>query len=149
MPLATKDMFLAKRPLAYEDVPCPELGPDVLVRVQELSGEQRDAYDASLWKSSRNGQKLDLTNATALLVSMSCVDESGSPLFDQSDVLSIGKRNGAKLLKRISSVAMRLSNIEEEEIETLAKNSTSATQSESGGASQNGSVAPSGKQNKG
>lgn len=150
MPLATKDMFLSKdKELAFEDVPCPEFGKDIRVRVQEMSGQERDEYDSSLWTHSSRGQKLNLSNATALLVSMSCINEDGSKMFDQSDVISIGKRNGSRVLKRIAAVAQRLSGITDEEIETLAKNSTSATQSEPGGASQNGSAAPTGKQGKG
>lgn len=121
MSLADKEKFFAIG-LGTKDVPIPELGPDVFIRVRALTGAERDRYETSLWIERKGKQKLNLEDATAKLVVMSCINEDGSPYFGDDEVYSLSKKVGAKILKRLADAAKELSGITEEEQEELLKN---------------------------
>jgi hypothetical protein len=150
MTLATRDQLLhATRPLLYEDVDVPELGPDVRIRVRELSGRERDEYESSLYtevkgKRGKTNFEMNLADASAKLLVLACVDESGERLFDDEDAAIISMKWPARAVKRLAAVAKELCGMTEEEQEIIRKNSTCQSD-DSGTESPSDSAAPSGK----
>lgn len=130
MPSISKEQLFS-RALKRRNVPLPEedFGPGAFIIVQELTGEQRDEYDSSLWmQRGAKKPKLSLEHATARLVVLSVVDEQGDRLFGDDEVLSVSRRLGAGLLKRIAEAAKELSGITDDEIEELAETKKSPSE---------------------
>ena len=118
--LLTREMILARQALVAELVNVAEWGGTV--RVRELTGAERDRYEAALVKMQKGG-KTDLTmdNARARLVSLAVIDASGARVFTEADVVKLGNLS-AVALSRVFDVAARLSKITEEDLEELAGN---------------------------
>ena len=108
--------------LPTRDVMIPELGPGDFIRVRALSGSERDAYEASLYEERKNKRKLNIQDATARLVVMSCINEDGSRYFGDDEVGKLSRKVGAKILTRLADAARELSGITEEEQAELVKN---------------------------
>ena len=117
----TKEEFLKKRPVRFEDVEIPEW--EAKVRVKELMSSARDKWEQSNLEDKGKGQmKLRLQNARARLVAASVVDpESGELIFSDEDVLAIGGQSAA-VIDRIYDVAARLSGITENDLDEITKN---------------------------
>jgi len=113
--MLTREEILAASNLKRETVEVPELGGSVLV--QELDGEGRDAYEASLWKDG----ELDMSNRRAKLVALGCVTKAGAKLFTLDDVPALGNLSGAAL-ERVASMVRRLSGLNEESKEEAEGN---------------------------
>ena len=81
----TRDQIVAQVELRTEVVEVPEWGGSVVVR--ELSGRERDVFEASIVK--RHGQKtsLDMENMRARFVAACVIGDDGQPLFYPSDCL--------------------------------------------------------------
>lgn len=118
--LLSRDAILKKATLPTEDVSVPEWGGTV--RVQALTGAQRDAYEASMVEQRGKERKINMRNVRAKLVALSVVDEQGKRVFTDADVQALGDLN-ASALDRVFSVAQRLSGLSKEDIEELAGNS--------------------------
>lgn len=114
--------------IATEDVEVPEWGG--WVRVQALTGTQRDAFEAGL--THRAGKKVttSLDNIRARLVMSSVVDEAGRALFTEADVAALGKKSAAAL-DRVFSVSMRLSGLSDADVDDLAQNFTNGQSGDS------------------
>lgn len=108
--------------LPERDVPIPELGDGVFIRVRALTGRELDDYQASLIKERKNKRTTNYEDATARLVVLTCINEDGTPFFGDDEVATVSKRVGAKILGRLSKVAQELSGVTDEEIEELVKN---------------------------
>jgi hypothetical protein len=118
--LLTRELILAKKNLRSEIVSVPEWGGDV--RVRELTGSERDRYEAALVKMQKGGATdLTMDNARARLVALSVVDNAGARLFREADVIALGNLSAAAL-SRVFDVAARLSKISAEDLEELSKN---------------------------
>jgi len=118
-----RDAILKASALKTEDVPVPEWGGSVLVR--ELRGRERDEWEASL-TVQRGGQMVpDTANMRAKLAARTIVGEDGEPLFTQQDVAALGELS-AGALDRVFDVAARLSGLNQNALEELAKNSDPA-----------------------
>lgn len=127
--------ILAAEGLTRELVEVPEWGGAVYVR--ELSGTQRDAFEASVMTlSDKPGEqpKPNLTNARAKLVALSAVDEEGKSLFTLDDVAVLGRKS-ARALDRVVTVAQRLSGLSASDLEGILGNSPGAPSGASGFAS--------------
>jgi hypothetical protein len=109
MPIATKDLFKG-RPLPIEDVPCPELGDGVSVRVRCLTALERDQYETAFWKLHEGKPSYDATGARARLVRLAAVDEQGDHLFTDDDLPMLCSFRG-DVLDRLFGVAQRLSGL--------------------------------------
>lgn len=109
-------------PLRRQRVEIPEAGEGQYVIVQELTGAQRDEYDASLIEQRGVGKKmrLALDHATAKLVVLSCINEDGSRRFGDDMVTTVSKMP-ARVLGRIAAAAKDLSGITDSEIEELTE----------------------------
>lgn len=126
MALLTKAQILAAQDIVIETVLVPEWGGEVLVR--SLDGAARDQYESDFLLMDRMvagktpTYELDLLNARARLVALSVVDENGDRMFDDVDVLDLGKKS-AQALDRVYEVAQRLSGLSKKDVEELQKNS--------------------------
>ncbi len=122
MKTLTRAQILSAEDLKSERVKIPEWDGEVIVR--ELTGTERDHYEASVVKTNGMQVSIDSSNMRAKLVALSCVDKEGARLFTEEDVVALGKK-AASALDRIVDVARRLSRIGEEELESLGKPSKS------------------------
>lgn len=124
MAVLTKAQILAAQDLVIEKVPVPEWGGDVLVR--SLTGTARDQYEADFLlidtSKGKPSYDMDLENARARLVALSVVDEGGALLFDDDDVIDLGKKSAAAL-DRVYAAAKRISGLSDTDVEELRKNS--------------------------
>ena len=118
MSLLTRDQILQAQDIARETVAVPEWGGDVLVR--GLTGQERDAYEATIMSLNGTNARMNLVNARAKLVARSVVDEDGARLFGDEDVALLAKKSAAAL-ERVFSVAQRLSGLTSSDIDELAK----------------------------
>jgi len=104
-----------------EDVPVPQWGGRI-VRVQALTGKERDRFEAEINGFARggSGKKKNFDNFRARLVVASVVDpNSGHLMFGASDVAKLGSKS-SKALSVIADVAQRLSGLSDEDAEELA-----------------------------
>jgi hypothetical protein len=140
--LLGREEILAKHTLITETVNVPEWKGRV--RVRELTGLERDTYEAALIKMQK-GQAHELTmdNARARLVALASIDQNGARLFTIDDVESLGNLSAAAL-SRVFDVAARLSKITDADLEELAGNLPGAPSADSGLSSPSSSASPSG-----
>lgn len=127
--MLSRDEILAVDDRKTKTVEVPEWGGSVLVR--SLSGEDRDAFEASLTTrrpalmGPNKGQLetvQDFSNMHAKLVSRSIVDESGARMFSDSDVVALGQKSAAAL-KRVFDTAAELSGIGDDALADAEGNS--------------------------
>lgn len=120
MGLLTKDAIFAARDTRTEDVDVPEWGGTV--RVKAITALERDAYEAAMVESQKNGRvKVSMRNARARLAVMACVDDTGAPLFTDADVPMLSTKSAAAL-DRIFAVASRLAGLSDADKDDLAGN---------------------------
>lgn len=106
---------------ATPDMPPGEV-PQVMVR--ELTGAERDAYEASLITMRGTGknttQELHLQNARAKVAVMGLINEDGTPMYRNSpaDIAALGKLP-AKGLEKVVDAIMALSGINDDSEEGL------------------------------
>jgi hypothetical protein len=117
----TREVILAKRALKQETVDVPEWGGTVIV--QELTGAERDAFEAScVQKRGKRSYDTNFANLRAKLVVQTVHSADGPRLFADSDVDAVGQLSAAAL-NRLFEVAQRLSGMTNEDVEELAGNS--------------------------
>lgn len=114
-----RDAILDADDRNYDKVDCPEWGG--MVRVRNLTGTQRDAYEASLIADRGASQRMNLANARAKMAVLAIVDRDGRQLFTADDVRALGRKNAAPL-ERIFDVARKLSGMSQEDVEKLTEN---------------------------
>lgn len=129
MGLLSKDAILAANDARFEDVPVPEWGGSV--RIKSMTAQERDAWEISSMpdmsgmdprdKDLLNKMKDRLDNVRARLVAFTAVDEAGSLMFSEEDVVALGKKSAAAI-QRCYDVAQRLNGLGEKQVEALAKN---------------------------
>ena len=136
----SRDAILAAKSLRTEEVKVPEWGGTVLVR--ELSGRERDEWEASLTVMRGKQMVPDVANIRAKLAARTIVGDDGEPVFTQQDVAALGELSAAAL-DRVFDVASRLSGLNPEDVEAMTKNSGAAPGGGSSSASPATSAAPS------
>ena len=114
-----RDAILDADDRKYEVVDCPEWGGKV--RVWNLTGAQRDAYEESIVKTNGSSRQINLANARAKMVVLAVVDGDGRPVFTSDDVRALGRKSAAPI-ERIFDAARSLSGMSEEDVEKLAEN---------------------------
>jgi hypothetical protein len=119
-----KELFLNKKAilkrlgiLARESVEVPEWGGKVWV--QEMTAEQRDAFDDWILRS---GEESDKSSLRARVVSLCAVDEDGKRLFSDLDIPDL-KRMSSKAIGRVARKAFDLSGFSEGVVADMEKNS--------------------------
>jgi len=117
--LSRESILTAAPPLALEVVEVPEWGGSVAVR--ELTGAERDAWEASVLGDDGKPSDQAMTNARAKLVVRSVVDDDGTRVFGDTDIEAVGALS-ARGLNRVFEVACRLSGLTAGDVEELAGN---------------------------
>ena len=118
--MLSREAILKANDLPSEEVAVPEWGGSVLVVT--LTGEERDSFEQSIIETKGKNARVNMANARAKLVALSCRAGDGERLFDDTDIAALGRKS-SKALDRVYGVAARLSGISGEDIEELAKNS--------------------------
>jgi hypothetical protein len=104
---------------APELVPVPEWGCDVHVR--EMTGAERDAYEAETYQVSGKTVELNRQNARARLLVRCLSDEQGKRIFGDDDADVLGTKSGA-VLDRLYVIAQRVNKLTAKDLEDAAKN---------------------------
>lgn len=115
--LLSKEQILAAADVRYEEVAVPEWGGSV--RVRTMTGEQRDAYEQSLF-AGRAEDGGTIANVRARLAAYSLVDEAGALLFTEAEVALLGAKSSAAL-DRVVEASRRVSALSQEDIDALGK----------------------------
>ena len=118
MELLGKEAIFAANDYRTEDVLVPEWGGTV--RIQGLSGEARDRWEASLMVQRGNRMVPDTANARAKLIVMSAIDEDGELLFTMRDIQALGSKSGAAM-ERCYKAAARLSGLDDDELDKMTR----------------------------
>jgi hypothetical protein len=113
-----RDAILGATSLRTEDVEVPEWGGTV--RVAEMTGAARDAWEQSLVPTTRNGSA-NIANIRARLVAACVVDENGKRMFNDADAVALGEMSGMAL-DRVAKVAQRLNGLAAEDVEAAKGN---------------------------
>jgi hypothetical protein len=83
-----------------------------------MTGTERDAFEQSIVEGK---DKTNLTNIRARLCAVTIVDDNGNRLFNDEDVVELGKKSAAAL-DRVTTVAQKLNGFRNKDIEDLGKN---------------------------
>ena len=98
---ATADQILSRKPTC-KDVPCPELGEGVEVRIQRL--------DARSFIELMRQTKTETDNAFAYWIAASCINEDGSQMFTTERAKELGQVE-FQLINRLASEAMKMNGV--------------------------------------
>lgn len=117
MPILDRASILNADDRRFEIVKTPEWGGDV--RIASMSAYDRDKYDREFMKV-REGE-VD-ASIRALLVSVCVVDEAGVLLFTPEDVIALGKKSCAPVM-RLFDACLELNELKTDAVEEGKKNS--------------------------
>lgn len=123
--LLDRKKLLAKEELKIEEV---NLGKGESVYVRQMTGHERDIFEQSLIKETKDtkGNVISYDRALgdfrAKLAVCTICDEKGSLILEPKDVEVLSKNMSAARLERIINKAQELNNISEEDKEALVKN---------------------------
>jgi hypothetical protein len=110
-----RDQFLSAVPaLEIVDVPVPEFGEGVVVRVKGMSAGERDRFEESLKRGKGKNLTVDLRNFRARLCVASIVDEHGVKVFTSADLPALSAYP-VKVLQRICNAAIEASGLNDED----------------------------------
>lgn len=123
--MGLREQILAAKDLAREQVEVPAWGLSEPVYVREMTGAERDAFEAFLIDNRGPDEKANLRGVRARLVALTLVDKDGNRIFSDADIDAVGGK-GAKSLEPIVEKAMALNALRQKDVEALAKNSETA-----------------------
>lgn len=112
----SRDQILAASKREYRDVAVPEWGGTV--RLQSLTGTERDEFESSLTVTRAGKSKPNTANFRARLVARSIVDDEGKTVFSPPDVVQLGQTSAAAL-QRVFDACNEMNNISEEDVSDL------------------------------
>ena len=124
--LLNREALLKKEELEVVKV---ELSKDEFVFVKQMTGRERDNFEQSLLKKTKDakGQIVGFEQATedfrAKLAVVTICDEKGVLLLKHEDYPLLSQMMSATRLEKIVNVAQKLNAISEEDKEALVKNS--------------------------
>jgi hypothetical protein len=121
MATLNKEAILGATDIVTETVHVPPWGGDVLVR--GMTGKERGAWQQSLRVGRGAKADMDLTYVQASLCQLCLVDEAGKRLFSVNEVHALAEKS-AGALEIVAKVAMRLSGLDDSDMESLKKDST-------------------------
>lgn len=111
--LLTKEQILQADDRPIEEIEVDGWGGKV--RVRGLTGTERDQYESSLLKASKQG---DYRGVRARLVALSVVDTDGNRMFSFEEAERLSEKS-AVALDKVFWVAQRLSGLRQKDIEEL------------------------------
>jgi len=113
--MLTRDQILSTTQLEKVKVELPQCKG--YVYVSEMTGEQRDEFDRSLFV---NGA-LEMKGSKFRLIAMTVVDESGKKIFSKDDVSAIAKLPES-VIRKLASKAQFLNGMTEKAIKEAEGN---------------------------
>lgn len=117
----SKEQIFAADDLDMITVPVPEWGGDgAVVYVKSMTGQQRYRFELST-VDPRSGKVKNLANFRERLIAHCVCDESGDPLFAESDIPKLAKKS-AVVIERLFKAARKASGMEDEALEDEAEN---------------------------
>jgi hypothetical protein len=108
----SRDEILSSNELLKKEVRVPEWKGTVFVR--EMSGAERDAYEASLYRD----KEASLQNARAKLAVRCICDANGSLMFGEQDIAALGEKS-SRALDRIGRAAQKLNGLSDKGLEDM------------------------------
>ena len=126
----TREMALQANRFEMIEVDVSEWGPingetgkpdPTTVFVRELSGKEKDAFEAGMVSIKGRKQKANLEDLRARLAVLVCCDEHRNPIFGPEDIAWLTTRS-VRPLQRILNAAKELNDISDEDEEELIKN---------------------------
>lgn len=117
MELLSKEQIIGAKDLDRETVEVPEWGGSVTV--SGISAKQRQNLLRSL--GSNDSDELG-PNQKGHMAAAFIINDDGSPMFTGEEIIRLGDKSDAAL-DRVISVGMRLSGMDAEAAEVIAKNS--------------------------
>lgn len=124
--LLDRNSLLKKEPVEIVKV---DLGSDEFVYVRQMSGRERDTFEQSLIKETKDakgevtGYDRSLVDFRAKLAVVTICDEQGNTLLKPTDYETLSINMSARRLEKIVNEAQKLNAITEEDKENLVKNS--------------------------
>ena len=128
MNLLSRDAILAASDIETEDVAVPEWGGSV--RVRGMSGKERSEFEFSLQEKVEQSKTAErrygpktTTNVRTIrekLCMWCIVDAKGQRVFADGDLGLLADKSAAAL-ERVVGAAMRLSGMDEEDVEQMAE----------------------------
>jgi len=103
MSILTREQILEMQDIEYREVTVKEWEGGT-VRVRSLTAQEREEYDSWLFTV----KKLDATTSRSRLLSMAIVDDDGKPIFTESDIQALAKKN-SKVIVRLSYIVQKMS----------------------------------------
>lgn len=100
----------------------PEWGGSV--RIRSLTGAEREAFEANLYRLVDGRRELELENFRAKLAAACIVDEEDRQIFSAADVLALAKKSSVALA-RIFNAAEALNGMHADAVAGAQKNSAS------------------------
>lgn len=116
----SREDILGRQDRTYKDVKTPEWGG--LVRVQSLSGAERDQWEEACQEEKGGEKKFTTKQLREKLLTFCLVDQAGARLFSEADIAALAEKN-AGALTRLFEVARKLNGIGAQDVEDLVKNS--------------------------
>lgn len=130
--MSLRDEILQSDDLPTEQHYVPEWGVTVYLRT--MTGAQRDAFEASLYTTDKQGNRqASFENMRARLLARVMVDEGGERLFDHrkdSEIVALGGKSAAAL-DRLFDRAQKLNGIGDEDVEDMVGKSEETAGSDS------------------
>lgn len=120
MKVLSADDILKVDDLQRETVNVPAWGGSVIVA--EMSGQERDAWEAAVFKMRGKNTEVNRENFRASLLVRCLVDENGKRLFSDAQIKALGAK-GSQAISKLFDVAMRINGISKDDQEELTKNS--------------------------
>lgn len=115
MAMLTKKEILSANDRSTIVMEVPEWGGEITLG--SMSSQDRDRYEEIL--TSPKSDKYD--NIVAQFVAKSIMDENGDRVFEESDIIALGKKSG-KVMLRVFMEARKLNDLTEEDVQEKAKN---------------------------
>lgn len=119
MALLTAEQILATPEREYRVIPVPEWGPDAEVRLQSLTGKERDKFEASLTVRKNGKDVPNYENARAKLIAACAVDENGYKLFTNSAQIDMLGGRSVAALQRLFNACQAMNGMSDQDIEEL------------------------------
>jgi hypothetical protein len=116
--LLSRDQILDAKDIETEDIPVPEWGGEVRLRM--LTGTERDKFEASMVETKGNKTKQNLANFRARMVAQCIVTEAGEVMFNAKDIEALGKKS-AKALGRVFDACQKMNGFSASDVEELTE----------------------------
>jgi hypothetical protein len=130
--ILTRDEILGADDLEVSaEIACPEWGGAVHVR--SISGEARDAFEATQAMLAKNDEYGFMKNTRARMVALFACDAEGKRIFSDGDAVALGKKS-ALALNRVFDVGRKMNGWSKEDVAELEGNSEDAPSDGSGSA---------------